>query len=232
MSKPRALLSVTDKTGIVDFGKGLAGLGFEILSTGGTAKALREGGVEVIDVSEVTGFPEMLDGRVKTLHPMVHGGLLGDTHNPSHVEAMAAAGIRPISVVAVNLYQFEKTVAAPHTLDDAVESIDIGGPAMIRASAKNHASVAVVVEPKDYDAVLAAIECDSLDELRPKLAAKAFRHTAYYDSVIWLRRRSYLAIVECRLLDMARIHTKQVGCLRIRSVGRDYPRLNSCGGRS
>ena len=184
MSKPRALLSVTDKTGIIDFGKGLAGLGFEILSTGGTAKALREGGVEVIDVSEVTGFPEMLDGRVKTLHPMVHGGLLGDTHNPTHVEAMAAAGIRPISVVAVNLYQFEKTVAAPHTLEDAVESIDIGGPAMIRASAKNHASVAVVVEPKDYDAVLAAIECDSLDELRPKLAAKAFRHTAYYDSVI------------------------------------------------
>ncbi len=180
----RALLSVTDKTGIVDFAQGLVGLGFEILSTGGTASALRAAGLKVTDVSEVTGFPEMLDGRVKTLHPMVHGGLLGVVGNPDHVAAMSAAGIEPISVVAVNLYRFEETVSSPHDLGEAIESIDIGGPAMIRAAAKNHASVAVVTDPGDYASILAALENESIGELRPKLAAKAFRLTSYYDSLI------------------------------------------------
>ena len=133
---PRALLSVTDKTGVVDFGRLLVEEGFELLSTGGTAKALRDGGLTVMDVADVTGFPEMLDGRVKTLHPNVHGGLLGDRRKESHVSQMAEAGIVGIDVVCVNLYAFEKTVAGDHTLDDAVESIDIGGPAMVRASAK------------------------------------------------------------------------------------------------
>jgi phosphoribosylaminoimidazolecarboxamide formyltransferase / IMP cyclohydrolase len=184
MIRPRALLSVTDKTGIVEFAIGLTELGYELLSTGGTAKSLREAGLSVTDVSEVTGFPEMLDGRVKTLHPMIHGGLLGVTGNPDHVTAMQAAGIQPISVVAVNLYEFEKTVGGPHSIDDAIESIDIGGPAMIRASAKNHASVAVVVSPTDYDSVLGALRENRIGDLRRSLATKAFQHTAYYDSVI------------------------------------------------
>jgi phosphoribosylaminoimidazolecarboxamide formyltransferase/IMP cyclohydrolase len=181
---PRALLSATDKSGIVDFARGLTDRGFELLSTGGTAKTLREAGLAVKDVAEVTGFPEMLDGRVKTLHPMVHGGLLGDVRLDSHRSAMAEAGIEPISIVAVNLYAFEKTVSGEHTLEDAIESIDIGGPAMIRASAKNWANVAVVVDPTDYAAVLAALDADNLDTLRLGLSAKAFRHTAFYDSMI------------------------------------------------
>jgi phosphoribosylaminoimidazolecarboxamide formyltransferase / IMP cyclohydrolase len=184
MIRPRALLSVTDKTGIVDFAKGLTGFGFEILSTGGTARTLREAGVEVTDVSQVTGFPEMLDGRVKTLHPMIHGGLLGIVGNANHEQAMQAAGIHPISVVAVNLYEFEKTVTKPHNIEEAIESIDIGGPAMIRASAKNHASVAVIVDPSDYVGVLESIEQGNISEKRRSLAKKAFSHTAYYDSVI------------------------------------------------
>lgn len=183
-SQSRALLSVTDKTGIVDFGKALAQRGFELISTGGTAKALRDAGLTVKDVSEVTGFPEMLDGRVKTLHPLVHGGILGIPSNPDHVAAMSGAGIEPISVVVVNLYRFEETVSKPHTLEEAIESIDIGGPAMIRAAAKNHDSVMVVVDPSDYEAIIAAIDGGSESDLRPRLAAKAFRHTAYYDSAI------------------------------------------------
>lgn len=182
--KPRALLSLTDKTGLVPFAQGLIGLGFELVSTGGTAKALREAGLAVTDVSEVTGFPEMMDGRLKTLHPMVHGGLLADLRLPEHVAAMEEAGMRPISVVAVNLYAFEKTVSGEHTLEQAIESIDIGGPTMIRAAAKNHANVAVVVDPEDYPKVLAAFGDGGLGDLRLSLAAKAFRHTAYYDSMI------------------------------------------------
>lgn len=183
-SRRRALISVTDKTGVAEFAKALAERGFEIVSTGGTSKALRDAGLEVLDISEVTGFPEMLDGRVKTLHPLVHGGLLGDTHNPAHLMTMGEHGIVPIEVVAINLYQFENTVSKPHTLEEAVESIDIGGPAMIRSSAKNHASVAIVVEPSDYPVLIEALDANGLESLRPKLAAKAFRHTAYYDSVI------------------------------------------------
>ena len=181
---PRALLSLTDKTGVVPFAQGLVHLGFELLSTGGTAKALRDAGLDVIDVAEVTGFPEMMDGRLKTLHPMVHGGLLADLRLPEHVAAMEEAGIQPISVVAVNLYAFEAKVAGQHTLEEAIESIDIGGPTMIRAAAKNHASVAVVVDPEDYPRVLAALGDGGLGDLRLALAAKAFRHTAYYDSMI------------------------------------------------
>jgi phosphoribosylaminoimidazolecarboxamide formyltransferase/IMP cyclohydrolase len=182
--KPRALLSLTDKTGVVPFAQGLVDLGFELLSTGGTAKALRDAGLPVLDVAEVTGFPEMMDGRLKTLHPMVHGGLLGDVRLPEHVAAMEGAGMQPISVVAVNLYAFEKTVSGKHTLDQAIEAIDIGGPTMIRAAAKNHANVAVVVDPEDYPKVLAALADGGLGDLRLALAAKAFRHTAYYDSMI------------------------------------------------
>lgn len=188
----RALLSMTDKTGLVEFGQGLVDLGFELISTGGTAKALREAGLAVTDVASVTGFPEMLDGRVKTLHPAVHGGLLGDVRLESHRAQMAAAGIAPIRLLCVNLYAFEKTVTGPHEFDEAVESIDIGGPAMIRAAAKNHANVAVVVDPNDYEAVLAAIANQRLSDLHRALAAKAFRHTAYYDSMIarWLTREA------------------------------------------
>ncbi|MBI5708601.1 MAG: bifunctional phosphoribosylaminoimidazolecarboxamide formyltransferase/IMP cyclohydrolase [Armatimonadetes bacterium] len=181
---PRALLSLTDKSGAADFAHGLADLGFELISTGGTAKALREAGLAVRDVSDVTGFPEMMDGRVKTLHPMVHGGLLGDRRNPGHVAAMAEAGITGIDVLCVNLYAFEQTVSGPHEFEAAVESIDIGGPAMVRSAAKNHASVLVVVDPADYGAVLEALSGEVPDSLRISLAAKAFRHTAYYDSMI------------------------------------------------
>jgi phosphoribosylaminoimidazolecarboxamide formyltransferase/IMP cyclohydrolase len=184
MSQPRALLSVTDKTGIAEFASELTKRGFMLISTGGTAKALREAGLVVTDVSEVTSFPEMLDGRVKTLHPLVHGGILGIPSNPSHASVMKEAGIEPISVVAVNLYRFEETVAKPHTLEEAIESIDIGGPAMIRSAAKNHASVTVVVDPADYDGVIASVDAVDNNGFNQRMAAKAFRHTAYYDSTI------------------------------------------------
>lgn len=178
---PRALLSVTDKGGIVEFARGLAARDYDLISTGGTAKALRDAGLAVTDVSEITGFPEMLDGRIKTLHPLVHGGLLGDTRLDSHRRQMAEVGIEPIEVLCVNLYKFEKTVIGDHSAEEAIESIDIGGPAMIRAAAKNHANVWVVVDPGDYEAVLSDL---GRGELRPRLAAKAFRHTAFYDSMI------------------------------------------------
>ncbi|PYO58895.1 MAG: bifunctional phosphoribosylaminoimidazolecarboxamide formyltransferase/inosine monophosphate cyclohydrolase, partial [Candidatus Rokuibacteriota bacterium] len=143
----RALVSVHDKTGVVDFARGLADLGVEILSTGGTARLLRESGVPVVDVAQVTGFPEMLDGRVKTLHPKVHGGILARRDRPEHMAALEAHGIGRIDLVAVTLYPFEATVATPGvTLDEAVENIDIGGPSMIRGAAKNHASVAVITD--------------------------------------------------------------------------------------
>lgn len=181
----RALISLTDKTGAVDFARALAARGFELISTGGTSKVLREAGLEVKDVSDITGFPEMLDERVKTLHPLVHGGLLGDIRLESHRDQMAKAGISPIEVVAVNLYAFEQTVSKPHEFEEAIESIDIGGPALIRGSAKNHVNLYVVVEPSDYDRVLDAIDGRAdVDHLRRALAAKAFRHTAFYDSMI------------------------------------------------
>ncbi len=181
---PRALISVTDKTGVIDFARQLSELDFEILSTGGTAKALREGGVTVVDVKDVTGFPEMLDGRVKTLHPNVHGGILADRNNPDHVRQLEESGIGGIDIVCVNLYAFEQTVSGEHTLANAVESIDIGGPAMVRAAAKNFGSVTIVVNPAEYDRVIEAVRAGTVADLRLELSAAAFRHTAYYDSVI------------------------------------------------
>ncbi|NTU59639.1 MAG: IMP cyclohydrolase [Deltaproteobacteria bacterium] len=188
----RAIVSVSDKTGVVDFARGLADRGVQVLSTGGTAKSLKEAGVPVVEVSAYTGFPEMLDGRVKTLHPKIHGGILGLRDNPAHAAKMQEHGIEPIDLVAVNLYPFEKTVAQEGcTLPEAVEQIDIGGPCMIRASAKNHRFVTVVVDPGDYAAVLA--EMDRLEgevsgELNFRLAVKAFQRTSQYDSAIaaWL----------------------------------------------
>jgi IMP cyclohydrolase (EC 3.5.4.10)/phosphoribosylaminoimidazolecarboxamide formyltransferase (EC 2.1.2.3) len=182
----RALLSVSDKTGLVEFAAGLAGLGFELVSTGGTARALREARLPVRDVSDLTGFPEVLGGRVKTLHPRVHAGLLADLRSESHRAQLSELGIDPIEVAAVNLYPFEETVTGPHDFEGAVESIDVGGPAMVRAAAKNHANVAVVVDPADYGRVLAGLRESGAvpGGLRVELAAKAFRHTAYYDSLV------------------------------------------------
>jgi phosphoribosylaminoimidazolecarboxamide formyltransferase/IMP cyclohydrolase len=157
----RALLSVSDKTGLLDFAKALAGYGIELVSTGGTAKALKDAGLKVSDVSELTGFPEMMDGRVKTLHPKVHGGLLAIRDSKDHVGAMAKHGIKPIDLLVVNLYPFEATVAKDADYDDCIENIDIGGPAMIRAAAKNHADVTVVVEADDYARVLDELKQNS-----------------------------------------------------------------------
>jgi phosphoribosylaminoimidazolecarboxamide formyltransferase / IMP cyclohydrolase len=184
----QALLSVSDKTGIVEFAKGLTKLGFSLLSTGGTAKLLREAGVQVADVSEHTGFPEMLGGRVKTLHPKIHAGILARRDDPAHLRALDDHGIAPIDLVAVNLYPFDQTVANPDCpLDQAVENIDIGGPAMVRAAAKNYQAVAVVTDSVDYDKVLEEMERSGGSvslETRFQLAAKAFSHTARYDGAI------------------------------------------------
>ena len=184
----RAIISVTDKSGIVDFALSLSSFDVEILSTGGTAGAMREGGVKVKDISEHTGFPEMLDGRVKTLHPKVHGGLLGMRDNPEHVRMMESHGILPIDMVVVNLYPFKETIAKPDvTPEQARGNIDIGGPCMIRASAKNLLRVASVTHPGDYDDILAELRetdgCTSL-AMRYRLARKAFDHTASYDRAI------------------------------------------------
>jgi phosphoribosylaminoimidazolecarboxamide formyltransferase/IMP cyclohydrolase len=182
-----AIISVTDKSNIVDLAGSLEELGIEILSTGGTAKALRDGGVKVLDVSEYTGFPEMMDGRVKTLHPKVHGGLLGRRDNEQDINMMEMHGIKSIDLVIINLYQFQKTVAKEDcTLDEAVENIDIGGPAMLRSSAKNFKYVTVVVDPSDYSKVLEEIRRDGTTtlETRFKLAKKVFKLTWQYDGAI------------------------------------------------
>ncbi|MGO4706688.1 bifunctional phosphoribosylaminoimidazolecarboxamide formyltransferase/IMP cyclohydrolase [Microvirga sp. 2MCAF38] len=187
----RALLSVSDKTGLVDFAKALSAKGVELVSTGGTKKALQEAGLTVKDVSDLTGFPEMMDGRVKTLHPGVHGGLLGIRANPEHQAAMLAHGIVPIDLLVVNLYPFEATIAANRPYEDCIENIDIGGPAMIRAAAKNHDDVAVVVDGADYAMIvdeLASQDGALSQELRRRLAQKAYARTAAYDAAIsnWL----------------------------------------------
>jgi phosphoribosylaminoimidazolecarboxamide formyltransferase / IMP cyclohydrolase len=192
---PRALLSVSDKTGLVDFARALIARHWELLSTGGTAKALRDAGLAVRDISDVTGFPEMLDGRVKTLHPIVHGGLLYRRDLPEHVEAAAAHSIAPIDLVVVNLYPFRQTAARPGVLPhDVIEQIDIGGPSMLRSAAKNFAAVTVVCDPADYARVIASL--DARDEegaliMRRDFAAKVFAHTASYDSAIagWLHQQ-------------------------------------------
>jgi len=191
----RALISVSDKTGIVEFAAGLSKFGVEILSTGGTASMMREAGLEVKDVSEHTGYPEMLDGRVKTLHPKIHGGLLGLRDNPAHVAKMAEHDITPIDMVVVNLYPFEATVANPEcTLEDAIENIDIGGPTMLRSAAKNNQSVTVVVDPADYAVVLDEMANNQGDvscETNFRLALKVYQRTAAYDAAIsnWLGKR-------------------------------------------
>ena len=183
-----ALLSVSDKTGLIEFARGLASFGVAMLSTGGTAKLLRDSGISVTEVSDHTGFPEMLDGRVKTLHPKVHGGILVRREVPAHVEAIKSAGIAPIDLVVVNLYPFSQTVArAGCTLDEAIENIDIGGPAMVRSAAKNHAHVAVVTDPADYAAILGEMRAANGavgETTRFRLAQKAFSHTAAYDGAI------------------------------------------------
>jgi phosphoribosylaminoimidazolecarboxamide formyltransferase/IMP cyclohydrolase len=189
----RALISVSDKTGIIDFARELKQFNVEIISTGGTAKALREAGIEVRDISDVTGFPEMMDGRVKTLHPRVHGGLLALRDNAEHVAAMREHGIEPIDMVVVNLYPFAATISREGvTREEAIEQIDIGGPAMIRSAAKNAADVAVVVDPSQYPRLIEDLHQNAGSLLIPtlqRLAAEAFQHTAQYDAIV----SSYLA---------------------------------------
>jgi phosphoribosylaminoimidazolecarboxamide formyltransferase / IMP cyclohydrolase len=182
----RALLAVYDKSGIAELGRGLRELGVELVSSGGTATALRAGGVDVTSVEDVTGFPEMLDGRVKTLHPRIHAGLLADRRKPAHEDQLAQHGIEPFELVVVNLYPFRETVASGAAFDDVIEKIDIGGPAMVRAAAKNFESVAVVVNPDRYDIVLDEIRLEGglTRATRFALAAEAFAHTAAYDAAV------------------------------------------------
>jgi len=191
----RAIVSVSDKTGVDVFARGLEARGVDIISTGGTAKLLRSAGVSVSDVSSYTGYPEMMNGRVKTLHPKVHGGILGLRDNPDHVAQMKEHGITPIDMVVVNLYPFEKTVAQSGcTLEEAVEQIDIGGPCMIRSSAKNYRFVTVVVDPSDYQRILAEMDQNNgavSEALNFELSVKAFSRTSEYDAAIagWLKGR-------------------------------------------
>ncbi len=184
----RAIISVTDKTGVAELAKALQDMGVEIISTGGTARVIRDAGVPVRDVAELTGFPEMMDGRVKTLHPKVHGGILAVRHNEAHVSQMKEHGILPIDMVVVNLYAFEKTVAKEGvSLDEAVENIDIGGPTLLRSSAKNFKYVTVVVDPADYPAVLQEMKDNgggTTLATRFKLARKVFATTSRYDAAI------------------------------------------------
>ena len=184
----RAVVSVSDKTGVAEFAHVLAELGVEILSTGGTAKGIREHGVPVTEVSDYTGFPEMMEGRVKTLHPKIHGGILGDRSKREHLDQMEAQGIVPIDMVVVNLYPFEATVAKEGcTLEEAIENIDIGGPTPIRAAAKNYRSVTVVTDPQDYSQIIQELK-ESGGSISEKtnfeLASKAFQHTHHYDGAI------------------------------------------------
>jgi phosphoribosylaminoimidazolecarboxamide formyltransferase/IMP cyclohydrolase len=183
---PRALISVSDKRGVADFARGLVELGFEIVSTGGTAHTLEQAGIPVTPIEGVTGFPEIMDGRVKTLHPAVHGGILARRDLPAHVEELARHGFQPIDLVAVNLYPFRETIARPDVkLADAIEQIDIGGPSMLRSAAKNHEFVLVVVDPADYPRVIDALKRRAITpEFRRQLAAKVFQHTAAYDGAI------------------------------------------------
>lgn len=185
----RALISVSDKTGLIEFAKALSEAGVEIVSTGSTAKQIAASGIAVTEVSSVTGFPESLDGRVKTLHPAIHSGILADLRLASHREQLQQLGFKPFELVVVNLYPFQETVAAGASFDETIEQIDVGGPAMVRASAKNHANVAIVVDPTRYPQILRAIASGgTTEELRRELALEAFQHTANYDAAIanWL----------------------------------------------
>ncbi len=208
----RALVSVTNKDGIVEFCKGLEELGFEIVSTGGTLKKLTDEGVKAIAIDEVTQFPEMLDGRVKTLHPMVHGGLLYRRDLPTHCETIEKYGIRPIDLVCVNLYEFEKALRAGKPMADMIENIDIGGPSMIRSASKNFKDVLIVTDPADYPSVLEAIKNNEDDyEYRLNLAYKAFSTTAAYDSMI---SRYFAEVVHDEFPDVLNISLRKVEHLR------------------
>ncbi|MGB9766627.1 MAG: bifunctional phosphoribosylaminoimidazolecarboxamide formyltransferase/IMP cyclohydrolase [Sulfurihydrogenibium sp.] len=182
----RALISVSDKTGIVEFAKELVNLGYQIVSSSGTAKHLKENGIEVLEVSQITGFPEILDGRVKTLHPKIHGGILAIRDNPQHLKQLNENDITPIDIVAINLYPFEETVKKGADLDEIIENIDIGGPAMVRAAAKNYKFVTIITDPNDYETVIKELKenGDVSIDTRKLLSLKAFRHTALYDSII------------------------------------------------
>ncbi|SFB15137.1 phosphoribosylaminoimidazolecarboxamide formyltransferase / IMP cyclohydrolase [Lentibacillus halodurans] len=184
--KKQALISVSDKSGITDFAKGLSELNYEIISTGGTLRTLQEAGIEAKAVADITGFPEILDGRVKTLHPVIHAGLLAKRDHDVHQNQLAEKGIRPIDFVVANLYPFKQTLEQPNVTEaDIIENIDIGGPTMLRAAAKSFHDVTVVVDPNDYDHILQAIQHDDMDvEKRKRLAAKVFRHTAHYDAMV------------------------------------------------
>ncbi|TFJ92612.1 bifunctional phosphoribosylaminoimidazolecarboxamide formyltransferase/IMP cyclohydrolase [Lentibacillus salicampi] len=184
--KKQALISVSDKTGIADFAKGLAELDYDIISTGGTLRTIQEAGIEATAVEDITGFPEMLDGRVKTLHPVIHAGLLAKRDNDAHKQQLAEKGIKPIDIVVVNLYPFKQTFDQPNVTEtDIIENIDIGGPTILRAAAKSFRNVTAVVDPEDYEKVLQAVQHDKLDTtMRKTLAAKVFRHTAQYDTLI------------------------------------------------
>ena len=213
----RALMSVSNKTGIVELAKELSGMGVEILSTGGTAKSLRDAGISVVEVSDYTGFPEMLDGRLKTLHPKIHGGLLSRRSNPQDMEDIKKHDIKPIDMVVVNLYPFEETIAKPSvTFEDAIENIDIGGPTMLRAASKNFQDVAVVVDPGDYEPILMEMKASQGEisrEMKLNLAKKVFAHTARYDALI----ADYLAGItenERSFPEFLTMSFKQVAVLR------------------
>ena len=193
--KRRALISVSDKTGVVEFAKRLEALGYEIVSTGGTHKVLEEAGIAVTGVSDVTGFPECLDGRVKTLHPAIHAGVLAMRSNPEHMKQIEELGVAPIDIVAINLYPFKETILKENVrFEDAIENIDIGGPTMIRAAAKNWQDVAVIVNPEDYEVVAAELEKNGevSRETKGRLMRAVFEHTVQYDSLIanYLRREA------------------------------------------
>jgi phosphoribosylaminoimidazolecarboxamide formyltransferase/IMP cyclohydrolase len=241
---PRALLSVSDKTGLVDLARGLAERGWELISTGGTASALRAAGLATRDLADVTGFPEMLDGRVKTLHPAVHGGLLARRDRPEHMRAIEEHGIHPIDLVCVNLYPFRETVARPDvTPEAAIEQIDIGGPSMLRSAAKNFAAVWVVVDPADYPRVLAAVGEDARSDdhaLRRELAGKVYAHTAAYDAAIasWFAAQRGDRFPETAAVGLHRAQTLRYGenpgqeaAFYVESPGAGLAGLRQLGGK-
>ena len=210
----RALISVSDKEGVVAFAQSLRRLGWEIIATGGTMKLLSDSGVEVINISDVTGFPEICDGRVKTLHPKVHGGLLARRDDESHLEALRENSIEFIDMVCVNLYPFRQTIAKPEvTMEDAVENIDIGGPSMLRSAAKNFKDVTVVCDPSDYERIIAEIEAtgNTTVETRLELSAKAYTHTAEYDACIATYMRKQAGLNEKLFLNFDLAQTLRYG---------------------
>ena len=210
----RALISVSDKTGVVDFAKGLRALGWEVIATGGTMKLLADSGVEVINISDVTGFPEICDGRVKTLHPNVHGGLLARRDDPEHLKALKENNIEFIDMVCVNLYPFRETISKPGVkMEDAIENIDIGGPSMLRSAAKNWADVTVVCDPADYAQILGEIRAGGNTEkaTRLKLSAKAYTHTAEYDSMIATYMRAQAGLNEKLFLEFDLVQSLRYG---------------------